>query len=237
VPVFYGYFIPFKFENAKKGSKNCAPDSSIPNVCTTGSAWIRGNRDYLRGVYDTYAKEIAALWGTNRPLIWLFEPDFDDYVSASQTEPLTLQELSAVASDLIGTIQARLPNALISHFAAADIADFGAYFGALDLTRVDLVNTTGAATSEYFKPEFQQSHPNSTYRNLRDATGLPIYVDTGFYASDVSNHGWLTSAPSVINQRIAEGVIGAHVEPPTDSEQAQIDALNPQLSPLDCARH
>ena len=141
-----------------------------------------------------------------------------------------------MASDLIAAIKARLPNALISHFASPLVPDFGEYFGAFDLSQVDLVNVTGVANSEYFKEEFRLTFPQATYRNLHDATGLPIVVDTGFDASLVANHGWLTAEPAVINQRIAEGVVGVQIEPPTDTMQSRIAALNPLLSALNCAK-
>jgi hypothetical protein len=230
-PVLYAYFIPKK---SKLGG--CDPTSTSANVCTRGAQWIRANRDYLRSVYDNYAKAVAQTWGTTKPIVWLFEPGLNDYVRSSQESPLTLTELSIVASDLIGTIKARMPNALISHFASAEIADFEEYFGALDLTRVDLINVTGAATSEYFKEEFRQTYPKATYRNLHDITGLPIYVDTGFGASLVTNHGWLTAEPPVLNQRIADGVVAVQIEPPTDAMQGRIDTVDPQLTPLACAQ-
>lgn len=232
VPVLYAYFIPFKASN-RDDLGPCDPTAKTANLCTEGAAWIRKHRDYMRRVYDGYARRIAEIWGTTRPLVWLFEPGFSNYARDSQTAPLSVEELSVVASDLISTVKARLPNALVSHHASPLTTDMASYFGAFDLSQISLVNVTGAATSDRPAPADGEKQ-TSTYRELHDATGLPILVDTGFRASHVENHGWLSSTPDVINARIADGVVAVEIDPAPDDMQAQIDRLNPALSGLNC---
>jgi hypothetical protein len=234
VPVFYGYFIPFKAQNWDGVSKNCAPDLTTPNVCTQGAQWIRTNRDKLRNVYASYADQVAAAWGTTSPLIWLFEPSFNDYLGDSQSNPLSLAELSAVATDLISQIKLRLPNALISHFASPAIVDLEGYFSALDLTYVDLVNVSGAAQNDYFGAGNSTVNTAATYRRLHAASGRHLFVDTGFGASAISNFGWLTAGAEVVNQRIADGVVAVQIDQAPSSMQSDIAALAPKLNVLDC---
>jgi hypothetical protein len=234
IPVYYAYFVAFKSLN-RMGLGGCAPESTTPNLCTEGAQWIVDNRDYLRQVYDDYARRTAAIWGTERPILWLLEPDFTDYIRPSQSNPLTLQELAALASDLISTIRARLPNALIALYASAQTTDYASYFGAFELSLVSFVYTTGWSVTGALSASAAEQNPSATYQNLHAATGLPIFVDTGFGATLIADT-WTTAEASAINARIAEGVSAVNIEPPTSAMAEQVDALGPQLTPL-CPSH
>jgi hypothetical protein len=225
IPVLYAYMIPFKANNKDGISKDCAPNSTTANVCTEGAAWIRANRDYLRDIYDSYARQIAAIWGTERPILWLFEPGFNDYVRTSQSEPFTLPELGELAKDLVETLKGPLPNALVSLFAAPEIVDFGAYFDAFDLDLVDFVHVTGPANRDYFGSPTSIDNPSATYAEVHRAAERPLFVDTGFDASLVTDSGWLTSDPAMINRRIADGVVAVQIGEVTAETEAQIDAI------------
>lgn len=235
-PVLYAYLIPFKAKEWDGINKDCDPNATDKNICTVGAEWIRTNRDKLRTTYATYATQVANVWGVNRPIIWLFEPSFTDYIRQNQTNQLSLAELAAVALDLSSTIKARLPNALISHFMSPEIADFAEYFSHFDLSLVSMVNVTGGASSDYFYSRLSGVYPNSTYRSLREATGLPLFVDTGFNATDIGESGWLTSSPDVVNARIAEGVIAVQMDTGTSAMQARIDETAELLTPLNCGK-
>ncbi|MGC4068121.1 MAG: hypothetical protein QM784_26435 [Polyangiaceae bacterium] len=225
IPVLYAYMIPFKAYNQGL-NKDCAPNSTSPNICTEGAAWIRANRDYLRDTYDSYARQLAAIWGTERPLLWLFEPGFNDYTRTSQSEPFTLPELGALAEDLVGTLKGPLPNALVSVFASPEIADYDAYFGAFDLQLIDFVHVTGAAIRDYFGSPTSIENPQATYAAVHRAAERPLFVDTGFSASDVKDNGWLTSDYTVINRRIADGVVAVQLGEVTAEMESQIDAVS-----------
>lgn len=227
-PVFYAPLIALK-ANLRDGLEVCGPESSL-TLCADGADWIRDNRDYLREVYDGYARDIADVWGTTRPLIWLFEPGFSEYLASDQSAPLSLKELDTVTSDLIGQIRSRLPNALISLHASPRIEDPFEYFGAIDLSLVHMVNVSGAATSDRFGTPLDADNPNATYSNLSAATGLPIFVDTGFGDAVLENHGWLTSDAKVINARISDGVFAVLIEPPPSNLDPLVQALLPKLT-------
>lgn len=232
-PVFYAPIIALRAMS--DGSlKDCDPASTTPNLCTQGAEWIRGHRDYLRQVYDSYASDIAQNWDTNCPLIWLFEPNFSDYVRSSQSTPLSLEELSTVASDLIATVRSRLKNVLIGHHVSPDIDNLAEYFGALDLSVVHMVYVSGTATSTRYGASPQSASETATYLNLHITTGLPIFVDTVFGGSPISNHGWLSSDPSAINDRIADGVFAVYVDPAPDDMGLRIENLRPRLDKPDC---
>lgn len=235
VPVFYAYLIPFKAD-LEGISKDCNPTATTPNICIDGAQWIRNNRDKLRSIYGSYADQVATAWGTARPVIWLFEPSFNDYTRTSQTAPLSLAELAAVATDLIATIKLRLPNAWISHFASPDIPDLQAYFAAMDMKYVDLVNVTGTAKLAYFGAGNNAANPSATYSRLHAASGRHIFVDTGFGASAVGAVDWLSSGPDTVNQRIADGVIAVQIDQAPASMQSDIAALAPKLSGLACSQ-
>lgn len=226
-PVFYAPLIAFK-AHAQDGLEFCGVDSPT-TLCSEGAEWIRNNRDYLREVYDSYALDIANVWGTTQPLIWLFEPGFSEYLASSQSSPLSLKELDAVTSDLIGRIRSRLPHAWISLHGTAQIEDLFAYFGAIDLSLVHMVNVTGTATSERIGSATDNDNPDATYANLSAATGLPIFVDTGFGEAAIENHGWLTSEPDLINARIKDGVFAVLVDPLPADIDTLVEELRPQL--------
>jgi hypothetical protein len=242
VPILYAYMIPFKAYNKDGLDKNCAPNSAKANICTEGAVWIRANRKYLREMYASYARQIAALWGTERPIFWLFEPGLNDYVRTSQTEPFTLQELGELAQDLIQTLKGPLPNALVSLFAAPEISDFDAYFGAFDRDLVDFVHVTGHAQRDYFGSPTSIENVAATYDVVHRAAERPIFVDTGFDASDIKDTGWLTSDATVINQRIADGVVAVQLGSVTADMEAQIGAMSTKTvgvlpePPMDCIK-
>lgn len=231
-PVFYAPLIAFK-AHARDGLEFCGSDSSR-TLCSEGAEWIRSNRDYLREVYDSYAWDIANVWGTTQPLVWLFEPGFGEYFASSQSSPLSLKELDAVTSDLIGRIRSRLPHALISLHATAQLDDLFAYFGAIDLSLVHMVNVTGAATSDRIGGPADNDNPDATYANVSAATGLPIFVDTGFGEAALENHGWLTSEADVINARIEDGVFAVLIDPMPADMDTLVGELRPQLRNLYC---
>lgn len=236
MPVIYAPIIPLRAKSDAQ-LRDCGPESTTPNLCTHGAEWIRNHRDELRALYHDYAYDLEQSWPTGEPVIWLFEPRFSDYVRSSQTAPLSLQELSIVASDLIGAVRSRLKNVLIGHHAAPDIPDLAEYFGALDLSLVDLVYVSGSATSTRFGLSPQDSGEQATYSNLHGSTGLPIFVDTGFGTSTITNHGWLSSDPGPINARIVDGVFAVYVDPAPDDMDQRIDGLRSRVANPDCGRY
>jgi hypothetical protein len=100
------------------------------------------------------------------------------------------------------------------------------------MERVDMVNVTGRATLDYFGSPTSSVRTSATYGSLHAATGRPIFVDTGFDASEVKDHGWLTADVSVINERISDGVVAVHVDNATSDMQTRISALSTTLQAL-----
>jgi len=185
-------------------------------------------------VYDIYAELTAGIWGTERPIIWLIEPDFIQYTYEEQTNPFTMEEVAVLADDIIDVIKDRLPNAVISLFHATwtyDMADYWSYF---DLSKVDMINTTGMADQNgYFNDGYAYGREEATYANLHAFTGKPILADTSFGVTE-QNNTWSNATAGLLNERIADGVFAALIEPAPDNYQQQITALNPGLdSPLD----
>lgn len=150
IPVYYAYFIAFK-ASVHAGLGDCNTDSDGHNLCNEGAQWIRENYDYIMDIYDSYASMTVTIWGTGRPFIWLIDPDFIQYTYEEQTQPLTMTELASLANDIIDTVKNRMPNAVISMFHATwtyGVADYWSYF---DLSRIDMINTTGMADQDgYF---------------------------------------------------------------------------------------
>ncbi len=229
VPVYYAYFIPFK-ANIRNGLGDCNTDSDGHNLCNEGAKWIRDNRSYVMTVYDTYARLTAEVWGTQKPIIWLIEPDFIQYTYPEQTSPFTRQEIADLASEIIRVVRARMPNAVISLFHATWTYNVAEYWSHFDLTRVDMINTTGMADQNgYFNDGDAANRSEATYAFLHSTTGKPILVDTSFGVSNM-NDTWSNASVATLNARIAEGVFAALVEPPPADYETRIGALGPMLA-------
>lgn len=228
IPVYYAYFIAFK-ASVHAGLGDCNTDSDGHNLCNEGAQWIRENYDYIMDIYDSYASMTVTIWGTGRPFIWLIDPDFIQYTYEEQTQPLTMTELASLANDIIDTVKNRMPNAVISMFHATwtyGVADYWSYF---DLSRIDMINTTGMADQDgYFNDGDAAGREEATYAYLHQATGKPILADTSFGATG-QNNTWSNATPAVLNARISEGVFAALIEPAPENYESQIAGLNPQL--------
>jgi len=227
-PVYYAYFIAFK-ANIRAGLGDCNTDTDGHNLCNEGAQWIRNNRSYIMTVYDTYAKLTADVWGTQRQIIWLIEPDFIQYTYTGQTNPFTRQEVADLASQIIDTVKARLPNAVISLFHATWTYNVAEYWSHFNLTKVDMINTTGMVDQAgYFNNGDAYNRTEATYSFLHSTTGKPILADTSFGITN-QNNTWSNAAVSTLNARIADGVFAVVIEPPPSNYEQQIASLKPQL--------
>jgi hypothetical protein len=227
-PVYYAYFIPFK-ANIRAGLGDCNTDADGHNLCNEGAQWIRTNRSYIMTVYDTYARLTADLWGTQRPIIWLIEPDFIQYTYATQTNPFTRQEIADLASQIIDTVKARLPNAIISLFHATWTYNVAEYWSHFNLAKIDMINITGMADQNgYFNDGDAYNRAEATYAFLHATTGKPILADTSFGVTN-QNDTWSDAQTSTLNSMIGDGVFAVIIEPPPSTYEQQIAALNPSL--------
>jgi hypothetical protein len=96
----------------------------------------------------------------------------------------------------------------------------------------DLVWTTGVANNGgFFDANTNASsynHATATYAFVHGLAGKPIFVDTSFGLSAMAD-SWSGAESSVINARIADGVLAANVTSPDGSYQSRLSALRAGL--------
>lgn len=75
MPAFYAYIIAFE-GRTHAGLSDCDVNPNGPNLCNGGACYIQNNRAYLVGRYAHQASQIASRYGSNKPVLFLMEPDY-----------------------------------------------------------------------------------------------------------------------------------------------------------------
>jgi len=230
VPVYIAYFIAYR-ANLEGDLGDCNTDTDGHNLCNEGAQWIRANRARILSIYTSYAQRSRAAY-PDKPVIWLIDPDFIQYTYDEQTNPLSMAELGSLATEIVCTVKAAMPNAVIALNHSTWIRDdvLTGYWDAMPLDAVDFVHTTGMANvpGGYFNDGDAEGRPDGTYRFLYELTGKPFLIDTSFGVSTQANT-WSSASADVINQRIADGVAGVLINPMPGGYQSQISTLTPSL--------
>jgi hypothetical protein len=73
IPVFYAYIIAFE-ARAMWGLQDCNMPGQ--NLCQRGCNFIRENRNHIISRYKHHASGIAQVYGKDKPVVFLMEPDF-----------------------------------------------------------------------------------------------------------------------------------------------------------------
>lgn len=74
VPVFYAYVIAFEARSNWQLS-DCDNPQGKPTLCQKGSEYIRQNKNHLIGRYYDNAANIARVYGSDKVVVFLIEPD------------------------------------------------------------------------------------------------------------------------------------------------------------------
>ena len=231
LPVYYAYFIGYL------GSKNGFADQNVnpngPNLATDGAKLIREHRAQIIQLYAAYAEQTAQAW-PDKPLVWLLEGDFAQYTYDAQKSPLSMAELGQLASDITCAIKGHMPHAVVAINHSTWLSDdvTNNFWAAMKDVAYDLVWTTGVANNSGFFEKDQKSDAynaaTATYAYVAKKTGRKIFVDTSFGLSEMSD-SWTSAPVSVLNQRIADGVLAANVTKPASGYVATTTALTKQL--------
>ena len=230
IPVFYAYYIGYAA--TADGYGDCNTDND-DDLCTHGAQWIREHRQQILDFYSSYAERVYAA-NPNKPVVWLLDGDFMQYTEMSQTQPLSVADLGALADDITCAIKTNAPNAVVAvnHTPWNGNEETDDFFGALDLSIYDMVWTTGVGDNDGLINQGAGSNEYNSmtarYSYIHQTTGKTLFVDTSFGVSQQAD-SWSNNPASVLNDRIADGVIAANVtEPPTDY-QSRIAGLAPAL--------
>jgi hypothetical protein len=226
VPVYIAYFIAYR-ANIESGFGDCNLDFDNNNLCTRGAQWIRDNRQRLISVYESYAARSYAA-SPNRPVVWILEPDFSQYAEGSQQNPLSMTELGQLASDIACAIKSNMPNAVIALNHSTWMAgnEYTQFWNAMPIDLVDMIHVTSQSNvpGGYFNNTDANNRVDGTFRNLRQLTGRPLLADTSFGVTTMADT-WSAGTAANLNARIADGVVGALVEPMPGNYQQRIQTL------------
>ncbi|MET0412212.1 MAG: hypothetical protein ABW217_13000 [Polyangiaceae bacterium] len=231
VPVYIAYFAAYR-ANIEAGLGDCNLDFDGNNLCNGGAQWIRDNRARLLDVYADYAARSYAVT-SDRPVVWIIEPDFSQYAAASQSNPFTMPELGQLASDIMCAIKSNMPNAVLAlnHSTWLAGAELRSFWSAMPLDLIDLVHVTSSADipDGYFNAGDANGREDGTFRFLNQLTGKPILADTSFGVTTMQD-SWSTASPQTLNARIADGVAGVLIYPTPGNYAQRITTLGPQLA-------
>jgi hypothetical protein len=139
-----------------------------------------------------------------------------------------MAELGQLATDIICAIKSNMPNAVIALNHSTWVAgnEYNAFWNAMPLALVDMIHVTGAANvpGGFFNTTDANNRQDGTFAYLSQLTGKPLLVDTSFGVTNMQDT-WSTATPATLNARIADGVVGALVEPMPNNYQQRITAL------------
>lgn len=234
VPVYYAYLIGYLGHACGLPDGNQNPGG--PNLTTGGAALIRAERAKIIDLYELYAERSAAVW-PDAPLVWLIEGDFVQYTAPSQTDPLSMSELAALASDITHVIKSRMRHAVVAlnHSSWNTDAVTNAYWKAMERANYDMVWTTGVGNNDGYLDTHtsptSHNHATAKYSHIHALTGRSILVDTSFGLSAASD-SWSSLSSTALNARIADGVIAANVIARSDQFRDNVATLRPQLNPV-----
>jgi hypothetical protein len=157
----------------------------------------------------------------------MLEGDFVQYTYADQTSPLSYAEAGALTREITCAIKSNQPNAIVgmnhSPWLANDAAT--SFWGAMPKDALDLIWVQGPGDSDTLTNSGTYNATTANYKWLHGTTGLPILAETSFAGSGAPDR-WSTTTAANINARIANGVIGVHVNSPSSSYQSAIGALS-----------
>jgi hypothetical protein len=221
--VYYAYFAGYALDD-------CNVNPEGPNLCTHGAQWLRDNRELYLSLYADYAKKTYDA-DPNKGVAWLLEGDFVQYTYEEQQNAFSMEELGQLAQDIVCTIKANAPNALVgmnhSTWISNELTDD--FWGAMPTEIMDFAWTTGVGNNEgYMNADTNSGTYNaasSRYDYVHNLTGLGVFVDTSFGLSQMSD-SWSGETSEVLNERIAEGVVAVNVTEPPADYQTRLGALS-----------
>jgi hypothetical protein len=240
VPAYYAYFIGYY------GHANGFPDANTvatgaPSLATGVGALLLGaanagcpsgqfcDQNKIVQAYAYYAQQTHAAWPT-KPFLWLLEGDFVQYTDASQSQPLTMNQLGQLAALITTAIKTNMPNAVVaideSNWNTDDVTN--SFWASMAQANYDMVWTTGVANNDgYFvSGTTAKSYNGATakYSYLHSLTGRKIYVDQ--WTPDT----WSNASAATLDTLIASGVVALNSNSPAGGYPSAVSALEPQLS-------
>jgi hypothetical protein len=228
-PYIYLYIVAGQARTAW-GLQDC--NVGTPSLCQQGANYIRANSTLISTAYSATALNIANVWGTTRPILLHFEPDFWQYASGNQQQggSLTFQEAQTAMNLWTRSVKDILPNAqLVMDISpwSNNLASWSSGFN-----NFDYAGLVGKRFDPYGDGSIANGIDGKTYAQMSQMTGKKIIVnDThgpgGVYMSYNNNWG----IRSAVTDRWNDGVV-AVLLPPTDIPTLTATIDNFQTNPV-----
>ncbi|MFW5812902.1 MAG: InlB B-repeat-containing protein [Fibrobacterota bacterium] len=224
--VFYAYII------AKASGLGDADVGG--GLDTDGAAWLKENFSQVKSRYENYASSIANHYGTDKPCIWLMEPDYYQYFSGPQTVKLSFDDASTYLNELMDIVQQHLPNALFSLDISPWNNDQQTYINAFDLDRFSFMHTSGGRTEAGNARIRMDSHNDVTWAEVSSISGKPIIADDGYGVGGGSTgHDASWDDENNLKARISDGVCAITQKSPDGTWGSTISSLKSTLASED----
>jgi hypothetical protein len=226
LPVLYGYVIAFT-SRRDQGLCDCnvTCQTSNENLCSAGAQYLRDHLyDRVIPQYEKYAQGVASSYGTQKPVIWLMEPDFYQYATpgSQKNNPLSFEEAGDAMEAIVGAIKAVLPNSVfsldISPWMSQEV--FSDWISHFPMEEFTFMNTSGGATRGDLT-NIRQGQ--LTWKFVSQTTGKPIIADASYCGGNecqglVHDDRW--DDANNLNDRIGDGVVAiTHVMVPDQWSQ------------------
>lgn len=201
-PVFYGYLI------AKTSGLGDCDVSGGNNLCTEGANYIRRNMGKIENAYSSFAQSAAQIWGTERQIVFMCEPDFYQYFQSGNQkgEPISFDSAGLIMGKIHAAVRKHLPQAEFSFDISPWIAQSG-WFKEFDTASFSWANTSGGRTQG--GAARIRSENTLTWANAASQTNRGIIADVGYGVGGGPDQTGIEAwnSASNLNARIADGVV------------------------------
>ncbi|MCB9497627.1 MAG: carbohydrate binding domain-containing protein [Fibrobacteria bacterium] len=224
-PVFYGYLI------AKTSGLGDCDVTSGNNLCTDGANYIRRNMDKITNAYKSFAQSAAAIWGKERQIVFMIEPDFYQYFQSDKQggNPIPRDSANVIMKQIHDAVRSALPQAEFS-FDISPWASQKIWFGVFDADEFAWANTSGGRT-EGGNTKIR-SENNTTWASASTALKRGIIADVGYGVGGGPDANGIAAWNDVdnLNARIADGVVAITNVLADYSWGSTLKAIRPKLT-------
>jgi hypothetical protein len=232
IPALVSYVIAFTARRDQQ-LQDCNI-SGGNNLCNHGATYIRAHlEDRIIPQYRKYAQGFASACGS-RPMIWMMEPDYYQYVTGGDPNSLTPMEAGQIMARLVSTVKQALPNVVFSLDISPWIPNNGsAWYPNFTMSDFTFISTSGGGTDA--DNARIRSNNAMTWAGVSKVAGKPILADTGYGAAgQPAGHDAQWDALNNINARIADGVVSITQYNPNDTWASTITKIRSQLAAVGC---
>jgi hypothetical protein len=224
-PVFYAYIV------AKASGLGDADVGG--RLDAEGGKWLRANLNTVKQRYENYAQSAAGIYGTDKPVIWLMEPDYFQYCNGN--DGVSYSEAAGWMGQMMDCVRKYLPNALFSLDISPWNNDQTNYIKAFDMSKFSFMHTSGGRTEAGGDRIRYDNNNNVTWSGVHNASGKCIIADDGYGTGGGSTgHDATWDDPNNLKARIANGVVAITQKSPKTDWGPVIASVKSTLSGNKC---